>query len=131
MKKKTFWCISEQEKKSDFGTLRIRNEVIASIAATAAAEVDGVAKMGKNILSSIKGLLSKKIYCQGVYVEIDEENEVKITAYIVAKYGTDLAWLASNVQANMRSVLEKMTGIIPSEVNVVIQGVRTTENEVK
>jgi len=125
MKKKTFWSISEQENRVDSGTLKIRNEVIASIAAVATMEVEGVARTGKSVLNSLKGFFSRKIYERGAYIEFNDDNELRITVYVVAKYGANLALLASNIQSNIRSALEKMTGIIPSEVNVIIQGIQS------
>lgn len=124
MKKHTLWSISEQENKADFGAMRIKNEVIATIAATAASEVDGVARAGGSISSRIKGLFSNKIYDRGALVEFNEEHELKITVYVIAKYGANLPNLAASVQSNIRLVIEKMTGIAPLEVNVIIQGVQ-------
>ncbi|MCM8783764.1 MAG: Asp23/Gls24 family envelope stress response protein [Candidatus Omnitrophica bacterium] len=123
MKKKIFWSLHEEETKDEHGFLKINNKVIASIAHIAALEVGGVARIGKNILHNIKALLSRKLYHRGVFVEFNNENELIITLYIVAEYGANLSELANGVQHSVRSALEKMADIIPSEVNVVIQKV--------
>jgi uncharacterized alkaline shock family protein YloU len=123
MKKEPIWLMSAQENKTDFGALRIKNEVLATIASTAATQVEGVARTGSSLLGGIKGIFSRRIYQRGAYIEFSEENELKVTVHVVAKYGANLPDLASSVQNNVRLAVEKMTGIIPFEVNVIIQGV--------
>ncbi len=124
MKKHTLWSISEQENKADFGAMRIKNKVIATIASTAASEVEGVARAGGSISSRIRGLFSNKIYDRGALVEFNEEHELKVVVYVIARYGANLPNLAANVQSSIRLAIEKMTGIAPLEVNVIIQGVQ-------
>ncbi|MCM8778759.1 MAG: Asp23/Gls24 family envelope stress response protein [Candidatus Omnitrophica bacterium] len=127
MKKKVFWHIREEENRGEQGFLKINNKVIASIASLAALEVSGVARMGRSIFHILKAVFSKKLYQRGVFIEFKQENELVITLYIVAEYGTNLTRLANGVQENVRSALEKMAEIVPSEVNVVIQKVEKTK----
>lgn len=45
---------------NEYGTIRIADEVIATIAAMAAMEIDGVADMSGGVTSNITGMLGKK-----------------------------------------------------------------------
>lgn len=130
MKKQIFpWKITEHEGKTDLGSIKIQNDCIATIASIAATKIDGVAHTGSTILTGIKSLISRKTHSQGVYIEFTEENELKISIYIIAKYGANIPQLANKVQTNVHEAVERMTGISPVEVNVVIQDVQTEESK--
>ena len=49
---------------NEYGTIRIADEVIATIAAMAAMEIDGVADMSGGVTSNITGMLGKKKHRQ-------------------------------------------------------------------
>lgn len=51
---------------NEYGTIRIADEVIATIAAMAAMEIDGVADMSGGVTSNITGMLGKKNTGKGV-----------------------------------------------------------------
>ena len=56
------------------GSIQISNEVIATIAGTAAMEVEGVVGMSSNLAGGISELLGKKNPGKGVKVDIRETN---------------------------------------------------------
>lgn len=49
-----------EDEKTEFGTIKIHNNVIASIAYLAALEVDGVSRICDNLSASILNLFGKK-----------------------------------------------------------------------
>lgn len=105
----------------DDGSVRISTEVIASIAGVAAGEVEGVVGMSGGIkgLSDILGL---KNISKGIKVEVGEKSTA-IDLFIIVEYGSNISEIAQNVQKNVRSSIENMTGLDIIEVNVTIQGI--------
>lgn len=108
-------------KNFDDGNVKISTEVIASIAGVAATEVEGVVGMSGGIkgLSDILGL---KNISKGIKVEVGEKSTA-IDLVIIVEYGKNISEIAKNVQQNIRTSIENMTGLDVIEVNVTIQGI--------
>lgn len=113
----------QREEKTELGSIKIHNEVIGSVASLAACEVKGVVKIGGSLAKGIYDLISKQQFHKGVKIENLNENEIKITVYVVVEYGVNIPQVAAEVQENVRKNVEKMTGLSLAEVDVNIQGV--------
>ncbi|AKX94309.1 alkaline-shock protein [Moorella thermoacetica] len=114
--------ILEQEAKTDLGTIKIANEVVAIIAGLAATEIEGVAGMSGGIAGGITELLGRKNLAKGVKVEVGEK-EAAVDLYIVVNFGVRIPDVAIKVQENVKKAIEGMTGLQVVEVNVHVQGV--------
>ncbi len=110
--------------KTDLGILKINNEVIASIARTAALQTPGVEGIKNSSLFKILNYFSKEYYKEGICLDINE-NEVRIEITIIARYGVILPDIANMVQENVRSAIETMTGLSVIEVNVSIADIHS------
>ncbi len=107
--------------KEDMGSIQLSEDVVASIAVHAAAEVDGVAGlMNANVGDVLGG--GKKFTSRGVRVEMDE-NGLAVTLFIVARYGCVINDLAQKVQKAAQAALEDTTGFTVSAVNVHVGGI--------
>ncbi|MBS3814886.1 Asp23/Gls24 family envelope stress response protein [Candidatus Bipolaricaulota bacterium] len=106
----------EEEYKSSLGIgeIEISKDVITTIAAVAALEVEGlVEQSSKSGISSVFNRGSSKI------VETDlEDGRVKINVNIAVQYGYPVHKTAQQVQDNVQVQVEDMTGLEVSEVNV-------------
>ena len=109
--------------ESDQGSIRISEDVVASIAALATSETAGVGGLYSTLTSDIVGFLSKKNLSKGVRIEIGEEGTVKIEIGFLALFGHNICEVAKQVQENVRSSVESMTGLKVTEVNVHVGGV--------
>lgn len=123
-------------QKEDNGNINISEEVIASIAAVAATEVEGVSSVG-NASKDITEFLGKKSASKGVKLVIEEETII-VDIYVNVKYGSVVPTVAKYVQDNVASAIESMAGLTVSAVNVHVSGVqfekttkKTGENEEK
>lgn len=103
---------------TDLGAVQIRNDVIGSIAALAAQEVDGVVGVWKPFV--LPGFLGGG---SGVRVQAQEQ-EAKIWIPLVVEYGVNLPHVASQVQDKVREAVEQMTQLAAVEVNVSIQQIK-------
>lgn len=112
--------------ESDQGSIRISEDVVASIAALATSETAGVSGLYSTLTSDIVGFLSKKNLSKGVRIEIGEDGTVKIEIGFLALFGHNICEVAKQVQENVRSSVESMTGLKVTEVNVHVGGVTFT-----
>jgi uncharacterized alkaline shock family protein YloU len=110
-----------EEQFIEGGSVRINNEVVAIIAAIAANEVEGIARMGGGF--SFSEVFGKKAMNKGVRVEIGQ-GEAAIDLYVVVEYGKNIPELAAKVQQNVKRQVEAMTGLSVVEVNMIVEGVQ-------
>ncbi|HCC33500.1 MAG TPA: Asp23/Gls24 family envelope stress response protein [Clostridiales bacterium] len=103
-------------------SLRISDEVVATIAGIAATEVDGIAGMSAGLVSGISEMLGKKTFARGARVEVGEK-ETAMDLYVVVEYGVRIPDVAQRVQENVKRAVESMTGLDVVQVNVHVQGV--------
>ena len=115
---------SDRYRTTELGTVKINNNAITTIASTAAMEVQGVSKVGRGIGKTIYELLMRRGGKQGVKI-YTADNELRLIIYITVEYGMDIARVADEVQENVKTAVEKMTGLIVSTVDVIVEGVRS------
>ena len=111
-----------EESRTDYGTIKIHKNVIASIASIAAVEIDGVKRIGGDLKSGLYELVGKKALAS-IKVEIDRNEEVKIEIPLVIRYGFNVPDIAARVQENVRAALDKMTNLTVKDINVNVQSI--------
>ena len=114
------------------GTLRISEEVLATIATKAATGIEGVAalKSGKaNAVpadTSKKGKREKKKLFQKfdrpVRIEMSEDEAV-LDLYVMVKYGANIRTVSEKVQQAVKDDVQTMTGISVAKVNIHIEDI--------
>ena len=112
--------------ESDQGSIRISEDVVASIAALATSETEGVSGLYSTLTSDIVSFLSKKNLSKGVRIEIGEQGTVKIEIGFLALFGHNICEVAKQVQENVKNAVESMTGLKVTEINVHVGGVTFT-----
>lgn len=124
------------EIKSDadhIGEIQISDEVIATIAGTAALEVEGVyGGTGIRSYDDIVEKMGRKNLAKGVKISVTE-NRVTADLSLLVKMGSKVQEVAENVQKKVKNAIETMTGLEVDEVNVSIIGItmpkETAENQ--
>lgn len=104
------------------GSIHISEEVIASIAALAAQDVDGVNGFGSSSSNDL-GKLKKKSVSKDIRVEISENDEISIDCYINVLYGYSVVEVAKAVQEAVSGTVASTTGRTVRDVNVSIGGI--------
>lgn len=109
--------ITQQETT---GSILISEDVVASIATAAALETEGVSAM----ISAGSGDLkpARKMSAKGVVIE-PEDDGLRITLYVMIRYGYIMAEVAGKVQKAVLAALQDMTGFNIRGVNVMIGGI--------
>ena len=111
--------------KTQFGTIDIDNEVIATVVGGAATEIFGIVGMAsKNqIKDNLNDILRRENYSRGVVVR-QEDNGIAVDVYTIVSYGTKISEVSRNVQEKVKYNLETLLGVTANSVNVFVQGVR-------
>ena len=109
--------------------IEIADDVVAIIAGKAVSEVSGVAGMAGGFAGGITEVVSgKKNLSKGIKVDIGEK-EAKIDVNIIVEYGVRIPDVAFEIQNRVKKAVEAMTGLKVANVNVHVQGVKTTEEQ--
>ena len=115
------------QEDDDFGTVKIADDVVASIAGIAATEVEGVVSMAGNIGNELKSKMGVKNLSKGVKVEVIGKS-VKADIALIVEYGYSIPAISQKVQEKVKSTIENMTGLTVTDVNIRIAGVNMIKN---
>lgn len=116
----------EVQNQEETDTVKIANDVVATIAGIAAAEIDGVAGMSGNMVSGLSQMLGKKQLTKGVKVEI-EGQDVTLDISVIVLYGKSIPKVAGDIQAAVKQAVVDMTGLNVKAVNVHVAAVQFAE----
>jgi uncharacterized alkaline shock family protein YloU len=108
--------------------VRISDEVVSTVAAIAATEVDGVVAMTGNLVGGLTEMLGRRNPQKGVRVDVGPEEAV-IDLTLTVRYGVRIPEVAAKVQENVREAVERMTGLVVRAVNVHVTGVEVAGGE--
>lgn len=118
--------MQQEEKRTDYGLIKIHKNVIAEIASMAAKEVDGVSRISMDLFTKAINTLTKgKIARYPAKIDFKENNEVEICVSIIVNYGINIPEVAARVQENIKKAVEKMTGLYPVDIHIKVKGVET------
>ena len=104
------------------GKVQISEDVIATIAALAATEVEGVAAIGGNVTHDKAARAGARAIAKGVKVDV-RDNAVSAKVIILVNFGCNIPETTIKVQQRVKSTLETMTGLTVTEVHVSVADV--------
>ena len=116
------------ERTAENGGIFISNDVIASIAANAAKDIEGVSGFAVKTGTRTAGVadISKAVKV------LSQDNDVKIQIGIRVKNGVNLQTVSMAIQRSIKNAVQSMTGKVVTKVNVAVQGIDfDAPNEVK
>ena len=110
-------------KEQENGAIHISQDVIATIAAVAASEVEGVFALAGNQSGEFSDRFSKKSIAKGIRLSLDENDSICIECSVIAQFGHGVFELARSVQDSVYSAVESMTGLKVGSVEVNVCGI--------
>lgn len=106
------------------GSVRVANEVICSIAAMAAREIDGVGDTDENAARNFGDWIRRRDNSHdGVRVDIDAEKRLHLRVFLRVQRGFMFSDVAEKVQSNVVEAVERMLGLEVSAVDVLVSSV--------
>ncbi|MEF9852486.1 MAG: Asp23/Gls24 family envelope stress response protein [Hydrogenoanaerobacterium sp.] len=118
--------MEQKPLRETLGSLKISQEVIATIASAAAKEISGVAGMAL-CPANIKTFLAKSPSAKSINITITDDIAV-IDVYVILKQGAKIPTVSENIQKSVKDAIQTMTGIVVSRVNVFVSGISFDEN---
>lgn len=111
------------DNKGDSGNIKISDEAIASIAAIASRDVEGVVDLDGGSAAAFAEAIGIKDSTKGIKIDMLNEN-VSLDINLVVDFGREVSDVAAEVQDKVREAIESMTGLNVNKINVNINGVR-------
>ncbi len=115
-----------EKERYSASSLKISEDVIASIAKTAASEVQGVASMAEAPVN-IKSVISPKGAAKSVRVNM-KKGVAEIGVYVNLEQTARIPDVVAEVQNRVKQAVQSMTGMVVSRVDVHVADVVVTEN---
>lgn len=116
-----------QEDES-IGSVKIADDVVASIASLATREVEGVSAMAGNVTGELMSKVGIRNMQKGVRVDILDGN-VTVDLAVTVEYGYNIPATCQKVQGKVKTAIENMTGLSVTDVNIRIAGVNMQKNK--
>ncbi|MBR7113147.1 MAG: Asp23/Gls24 family envelope stress response protein [Firmicutes bacterium] len=112
----------EGEVVAETGSVKISEDVVATIAGLAATSVPGLAGMSGGMVSGISEVFGRKSNTKGVKVDMTGD-QVTVDISIIVEYGNPIVRVATAVQDAVKSAIETMAGLKVTAVNIRVEGV--------
>ena len=104
---------------NSIGVIKISDDVITVIAGIAAREIEGVYPLfGNNENNS----LDRRSISKGIKVTVSD-NKTIIYINVAVDYGVKIPYIIKELQENVKSQIESLTGVKIEEINVCVQKV--------
>lgn len=118
-----------QINSTEFGTIRVDDEVVASAAAIAVSSMEGIVDTFSatsdgfigNMTDNVAGMFGKKSGTKGVRVDY-KDGGYKIVINIRVLYGYPIPDLANEIQRRVKREVEQMTGAKVRSVDIFVLG---------
>ena len=105
------------------GSITFANEVLATIAGIAAADIPGVAGMTGGFKDGVVEMIGKKANTKGLKIVIGEQDELYVDCNINIFYGQSIVTVAQAVQEVVSNALQSTAGLTVAAVNVNVCGI--------
>ncbi len=112
----------------NIGSVKIADDVVASIASLATREVEGVSAMAGNVTGELMSKVGIRNMQKGVKVDILGGN-VTVDLAVTVEYGYNIPATCQKVQSKVKAAIENMTGLTVTDVNIRIAGVNMQKNK--
>ena len=114
------------KEEGEIGSVKIADEVLATIVGLAATEVQGVSALAGNATNDLIAKKGGKALSKGVKVA-NEGQDITVDLSIRIDYGYSIPAVSMAVQERVKAAIENMTGMNVVKVNVAVSDVAMDE----
>ncbi|GLV14617.1 hypothetical protein Heshes_23010 [Alicyclobacillus hesperidum] len=111
---------------TQYGTIAVSEDVIATTAGLAAIECDGLAGMAsrRQVVDRLTEVFGRENPGRGVEVRIVGNEDVQVELFIIVQYGVNIYETAQRVRQKVEYVLSETAGIETPNIQIYVQGVK-------
>jgi len=114
----------------DMGSVKVSNNVIASIIKKYLLEVEGVVRTApQGIIEGVASILSRRAYESSINIVLEDDGAV-ITLALVYSFGVSIPKVSQEVQLAMFTKIPELTGYKVKQVNVNVVELEDPEEEI-
>ena len=106
----------------ELGEISISEDVLATIAAAAALDTEGVSALGAGIGNDLSNPAARKNLTKAVHLDVNED-QVVVDLVLLVTYGYAVTDVAKTVQDAVVAAVENTSGLHVASVNVAVTGV--------
>ncbi len=114
--------------KKEGDTIRISSEVIAVIAGIISSDIPGIAGMSGGVVGGIAEKLGRRDLAKGIKVRLNED-KVTIDLNVIAEYGTSIVESTEKLKKEVRTNVEKTTGLKVEAININVLGIELQKED--
>lgn len=112
---------------SEYGTIVISSDVIATYAGSVAVSSFGIVDMAAySVKDGLVHLLKKDSLKHGINVKI-EENKISLVLHCIVSYGVNIPAIADSLIENMKYKVENFTGMEIEHIDILVEGIRVID----
>lgn len=112
--------MNEEEGRGE--VIEVSRETIATLAAQAASDVEGVFVSQQKAVDSLTSRMKREFVHKGVKVE-EADGSYSLSLGLRVSFGSDLPSLAREVRDKVRGYVEGLTGVQVEEIEIIIEDV--------
>lgn len=112
--------------ETQYGTVSVAEEVIATTAGFAAMECTGLASMAsrRQVVDRLTEVFGRDNPGRGVEVRMPSNDEIHVDLFVVVNYGVNIYETAQTIRQKVQYILADTVGIETSSINIYVQGVK-------
>ncbi len=115
---------------TDGGSINIGEDVFLRIVTATVEENEAIAGFSASFDADLAELIGKKTLSKGINLLFEEDGTVRLDVVIQVRYGNNVARTAEELQEQIRTAVEDMTGVV-CRVNVHVTGISFEKAEKK
>ena len=106
---------------TDLGEVSVSSAVFSNITGMAATNCFGVKGMAyRSMTDGLVHLLRREAMSKGVKITYNEDDSISIELHIIVENGVNLTAVCRSIMSEVRSVVNKNTGVTVRDVNVCV-----------
>lgn len=123
-------AVLKPDPSKEGDSVRISAEVIAVIASIISSDIPGIADLSGGVVGGIAERLGRRDMTRGIKVDVNEDR-ITIDLNVIVEYGKSIVESTDKLKKEIRTNVEKTTGLTVEAININVQGINVPEEEVK
>ncbi len=123
-------AVLKPDPSKEGDSVRISAEVIAVIASIISSDIPGIADLSGGVVGGIAERLGRRDMTRGIKVDVNEDR-ITIDLNVIVEYGKSIVESTDKLKKEIRTNVEKTTGLTVEAININVQGINVPEEEKK
>ncbi len=123
-------AVLKPDPSKEGDSVRISSDVIAVITSLISSDIPGITGLSGGMVGGIAERLGRRDMTKGIKVDVNEDR-VTIDISVIVEYGKSIVDSTDKLKKEIRTNVEKSTGLTVEAINIYVQGINVPEEELK